>query len=130
MQRRGDPRERRLFHGTDEATVPKIVGTAINRSYSGKNATAYGQGVYFARDARYSASDTYSRPNARREKHVFLCRVLVGACTRGDSSMRVPPPRPGTDVAFDSTCDSDEAEPSIVVVYHDAQVAAAAIRCQ
>jgi serine/threonine protein kinase len=125
MERRGNPGhgERRLFHGTDEATVPKIISTAFNRSYCGKNATAYGEGVYFARDASFSACDNYSRPNVLREKHIFLCRVLVGAYTRGDSSMRVPPPRPGTDGTFDSTWGPHgEAEPSIFVIYHDAQV--------
>merc|ERR1712196_535165 len=40
-----------LFHGTDEATVPKIIEMGFNRSFCGKNATRYGKGVYFARDA-------------------------------------------------------------------------------
>ena len=72
-----------LFHGTSQATVPKIIAQAcartfsdclptppqaaeprvsdcrqasdcrqgFNRSYCGKNAVAFGQGVYFARDA-------------------------------------------------------------------------------
>jgi serine/threonine protein kinase len=123
MELRGDlgHGERRLFHGTDEETVPKIVSTAFNRSYCGKNASAYGQGVYFARDARYSADDTYSRPDAQGNKHVFLCRVLVGAYARGDSGMRVPPARVGSDGVFDATVD-DVDQPSIFVVYHDAQV--------
>ena len=121
MEMRGAPGhgERQLFHGTDEATVPKIVSTAFNRSYCGKNATAFGQGVYFARDSSYSADDTYSLPNARGEKHMFLCRVLVGAYALGDSSMRVPPAR--ADGVFDSTVNHLNA-PSIFVVYHDAQV--------
>jgi tRNA A-37 threonylcarbamoyl transferase component Bud32 len=119
MEWQGGGGEQRLFHGTDEATVPKIVSGGFNRSYCGKNATAYGQGVYFARDASYSADDTYSRPNARGEKRLFLSRVLVGHCTRGDSSMRVPPARPDGRV-FDSTVDRVDA-PSIFVVYHDAQ---------
>ena len=37
-----------LFHGTDEDTVPKITSMGFNRSFCGKNATAYGKGVYFA----------------------------------------------------------------------------------
>jgi poly [ADP-ribose] polymerase 10/14/15 len=123
MERRGDPGhgERRLFHGTDEATVPRIISTAFNRSYCGKNATVYGQGVYFAQDASYSALDTYSRPNGLGDKHIFLCRVLVGAYTLGDNSMRVPPPR--ADGVFDSTVDKMNS-PSIYVTYHDAQVGA------
>merc|ERR1712226_546153 len=42
-----------LFHGTDELTVPKIIEMGFNRSFCGKNATAFGKGVYFARDASY-----------------------------------------------------------------------------
>merc|ERR1712167_489021 len=48
--------ERRwLFHGTDQDTVPKITQQGFNRSFCGKNATAYGKGVYFARDSEYSS---------------------------------------------------------------------------
>ncbi len=121
MEHRGDQghQEMRLFHGTDEATVPKIISTAFNRSYCGKNMTAYGQGVYFARDASYSAGDTYSRPNKQGEKHIFFCRVLVGAYARGESSMRVPPAKASG--LFDSTVDNIDS-PSIFVIYHDAQV--------
>ena len=45
-----------LFHGTDEDTVKKIVQQGFNRSFAGKNATAYGKGVYFARDASCKAA--------------------------------------------------------------------------
>ena len=45
-----------LFHGTDEDTVEKIVQQGFNRSFAGRNATAYGKGVYFARDASCKAA--------------------------------------------------------------------------
>jgi hypothetical protein len=45
-----------LFHGTDEDTVKKIVQRGFNRSFAGKNATVYGKGVYFARDASCNAA--------------------------------------------------------------------------
>ena len=48
-----------LFHGTDEATVPKITQQGFNRSFCGKNATAFGKGVYFARDSAYSTQRQY-----------------------------------------------------------------------
>ncbi len=123
MKWQGGGGERRLFHGTDEATVPLILSGGFNRSYCGKNATAYGEGVYFARDASYSADDTYSRPNVLGEKRLFLSLVLLGHYTRGDSSMKVAPIRPGPPgvvLKFDSTVDIEDA-PSIFVVYHDAQ---------
>ena len=54
-----DECERLLFHGTDEDTAPKIVAQGFNRSFCGKNATMYGKGVYFAKEAEYSARDIY-----------------------------------------------------------------------
>ena len=54
-----DECERSLFHGTDEDTAPKIVAQGFNRSFCGKNATMYGKGVYFAKEAEYSARDIY-----------------------------------------------------------------------
>merc|ERR1712093_444688 len=52
-----------LFHGTNAEVVDKIVQQGFNRSFCGKNATAYGKGVYFARDSAYSSSKTYSVPD-------------------------------------------------------------------
>ena len=46
---------------------------------AGKNATVFGPGVYFARDASYSARDTYSPPDGEGLKRVFLCRLAIGA---------------------------------------------------
>ena len=44
-----------LFHGCPGDIVPKILQQGFNRSFCGKNATFYGKGVYFARDARGTA---------------------------------------------------------------------------
>ncbi len=111
--------EKQLFHGTDETTARKIVDYAFNRSFCGKNATVYGHGVYFARDARYSTDDTYSRPNASGVKHIVQSRVLVGTYAAGNSGMIEPPMRDGR--LCDTTVDNT-ANPSIFVAYHDAQV--------
>ena len=53
-----------LFHGTDEDTVEKIIHQGFNRSFAGKNATAYGKGVYFARDASCKAANRTCLSNA------------------------------------------------------------------
>merc|ERR1711907_427566 len=75
--------ERRwLFHGTDQDTVPKITQQGFNRSFCGKNATAYGKGVYFARDSEYSSCTTYSETvelhrvasDEKKMKSIGLCR--------------------------------------------------------
>ena len=80
----------------------------------GKNATCYGKGSYFARDASYSNS--YAGPD-QGQYHMFLARVLVGKYTTGDSSMRRPPPlTPDSDDLFDS-CVDNVKNPSIFVVF-------------
>ena len=51
--------ERLLWHGTALDTVKTIGQRGFNRSYCGKNATAFGKGVYFATSFAYSAQDIY-----------------------------------------------------------------------
>lgn len=69
----------------------------------------YGIGVYFSSQAVYS--DLYATPNLKREKRMFLARVLIGKTTVGNSTMKVPP------TGYDSTTDGNH----IFVTYHDAQ---------
>merc|ERR1712100_804095 len=108
-----------LYHGTDEATVPKIVQQGFNRSFCGKNATAFGKGVYFARDSEYSASTTYSRPNGAGIQHMFLCRVVVGEFCQGVRDALAPAART-CQMLYDSTVDNLRA-PSMYITYHDSQ---------
>ncbi len=113
--------EKRLFHGTDKDTIPKINRTLFNRSFCGKNGTVYGMGVYFARDASYSIQDSYSRPDNQGNKYMYLARVVVGDFCEGKVTMTVPPPVPRTsNLLYDSTVDTLN-QPSIYVIHHDAQ---------
>uniref|UniRef100_A0A3B5M7T4 Poly [ADP-ribose] polymerase n=1 Tax=Xiphophorus couchianus TaxID=32473 RepID=A0A3B5M7T4_9TELE len=111
--------EKRLFHGTSENTVPIINERGFNRSYAGKNAACYGNGSYFAVNSNYSAQDTYSRPNAKGEKFMYLCKVLTGDYTLGQQTM-IAPPTKGTLGIYDSVVDNT-ATPSMFVVFHDTQ---------
>uniref|UniRef100_A0A096LQW6 Poly [ADP-ribose] polymerase n=2 Tax=Poecilia formosa TaxID=48698 RepID=A0A096LQW6_POEFO len=111
--------EKRLFHGTSEDTVPVINERGFNRSYAGKNAACYGNGSYFAVNSSYSASNTYSRPNANGEKFMYLCRVLTGDYTLGQQTMIAPPPK-GNLTIYDSVVDNTTT-PSMFVVFHDTQ---------
>lgn len=117
----GDANERQLFHGTDTGTIQKITGggnQCFDRAYTTTH--AYGKGVYFARDASYSANVSYSQPDVGGVQRMFLCRVAVGASTKGRSDMKAPPERcSATHTLYDSTVDST-ANPSIFVVYKDA----------
>jgi len=108
-----------LFHGTDETTVPKIYQQGFNRSFCGKNATMFGKGVYFARDASYSSSTTYSKPNGAGVQHMFLCRVVVGEYCMGKKDALTPDVRVGHQL-YDCTV-NDMSNPGIFVTYHDAQ---------
>mmetsp|Transcript_85706 Transcript_85706/g.171174 ORF Transcript_85706/g.171174 Transcript_85706/m.171174 type:complete len:420 (-) Transcript_85706:250-1509(-) len=110
-----------LFHGCSEETAKLIIARGFNRSYAGANATLYGKGTYFARDAEYSARDQYSAPSTNGQKHIFLCRVAVGAAAKVPSGYNevVPPVRDG-DLLYDATANK-ESEPDIVVVFKDNQ---------
>jgi len=108
-----------LFHGTDEETVPKIVTQGFNRNFCGKNATMYGKGVYFARDAEYSARTQYAHPNSKGIQHMFVCRVVVGVYCIGRQNALTPDVRQGHQL-YDTTVNNMN-DPEIYVTYHDAQ---------
>ena len=116
-----------LFHGTGEAAIASICLMGFNRSWTTANATRYGKGTYFAREASYSYSPQYSRPDAHGVQRMLLVRVLVGECqpTPGRSDQFVPDMRPGTNIRYDSTMGllgkDTVADPSIYVAFHDGQ---------
>nr|XP_039258409.1 protein mono-ADP-ribosyltransferase PARP14-like isoform X2 [Styela clava] len=116
LQGSGVQVERELFHGTTDED--KIIQNGFDRSYAGKNATAYGKGVYFALNATYS--QRYAHPNSRGEKRMFLANVVTGYYCKGDSSMVAPPPRTNSNIDLhDSVVDSISA-PTIWVIFKDA----------
>ncbi|KAL4231262.1 Poly (ADP-ribose) polymerase [Mactra antiquata] len=119
---KGTQNERKLWHGTAPEAVDNINAHGFNRSYCGKNATVHGDGVYFAVNARYSASHTYSRPDSAGIKRMYYCLVLTGEFTRGSGGMRVPPKKAGqNDTAlYDSVVDNVNG-PGMYIIFHDTQ---------
>ena len=110
-----------LFHGTTAEIAAKIEKQGFNRAFAGRNAVAYGRGVYFARDASYSSHPAYSNPDEDGIQRIFLCRVAVGDWCKGRKGQLTPDPKPHSTLElFDSTVDN-VSNPSIFVVYHDAQ---------
>ncbi|MEQ2175108.1 hypothetical protein GOODEAATRI_014819 [Goodea atripinnis] len=102
--------DKRLFHGTSEATVPIINERGFNRSYAGKNGETFRD--FF---------DTYSRPNQKGEKFMYLCRVLTGDHTLGQQNMIAPPSKGSSAVdMYDSVVDN-MTTPSMFIVFHDTQ---------
>ena len=138
---KGTKNEERLYHGSSGDVIQNIVFQGFNRSYAGKNgekfsycfkcmlyfhiiiATAFGDGVYFAVNANYSAQDRYSRPDSNGNKYIFLALVLTGEYTQGQNGLKVPPPKNPNDstlILFDSVVDNTN-KPSMYVVFYDAQ---------
>uniref|UniRef100_A0A8C8M497 Poly [ADP-ribose] polymerase n=1 Tax=Oncorhynchus tshawytscha TaxID=74940 RepID=A0A8C8M497_ONCTS len=113
--------EKRLFHGMCHTTINHINHHGFNRSYAGKNAALYGNGTYFAVSARYSASNTYSRPDPQGQKYIFLCRVLTGDFTTGRQGMIVPPAKNTTSAQLYDSVTDNLSGPSMFVVFNDIQ---------
>ncbi|XP_068442054.1 protein mono-ADP-ribosyltransferase PARP12 isoform X2 [Clinocottus analis] len=110
--------EKQLFHGTDSKYVDVICHTNFDWRVCGVNGTVFGQGSYFARDAKYSHSYTGDAD----VKSMFISRVLVGHYTKGHSSYRRPPAKDGGDINFFDSCVDDVMNPSIFVVFDKPQI--------
>ena len=98
-----------LFHGTT-TTDPRIIidsDEGLDIRFNGKNATAYGKGIYFHQTASYSIG--FAHQNARgRNREMLVAKVLVGDTVKqgGDSNRRLPPCLPGsTTYRYDSIND-------------------------
>lgn len=85
-------------------------------------ATAFGEGVYFAVNAHYSAQNTYSRSDGQGHKRIYLCKVLTGEYTVGKGGMRVPPPKPGqqSHILYDSVV-NDPNNLVMFIIFNDTQ---------
>ena len=92
----------------------------FDRSYNGKNGVALGKGVYFARDAIYSAQAKYAVPDTDGVRRVLLCRVAVGRYCKGTSGCNRPHLPGSTTECFDTTVD-DVDYPSMFVTFKDHQ---------
>ena len=60
-----DANETWAAHGSTKESLTNIAANGFNRSYNGKNATAYGKGAYFAKSGNfaYSAQHAYAAPH-------------------------------------------------------------------
>ncbi|XP_019640204.1 PREDICTED: poly [ADP-ribose] polymerase 12-like [Branchiostoma belcheri] len=117
-----DPEERQLFHGTRPEAVDAICLQNFDWRLSGTSTgAAYGQGSYFSTSSKYS--NDYAQQGAPGRRTMFVAKVLVGAYTRGQSSLRRPPPlNPAEPLGktFDS-CVNSRSDPKIFVIFDSAQ---------
>jgi len=122
MERSGKANKRALWHGTGVDTVEKINAQGFNRSFCGLNATALGNGVYFAVNANYSAQTTYAKPDPTTGyRHIYQTQVLCGEMTQGAHGMKAPPQKSANPVVmYDSVVDRP-GNPTIIVIFSDTQ---------
>ncbi|XP_069472730.1 protein mono-ADP-ribosyltransferase PARP14-like isoform X2 [Ambystoma mexicanum] len=114
--------EQQLFHGTAHSYVSTINKNGFNRSFAGLNAASFGNGTYFAVNAKYSSHDTYSKPDAFGMKYMYLARVLTGLFCFGRQGIITPPAKSVQDPTdlYDSVTD-DVANPAMFVIFNDVQ---------
>jgi hypothetical protein len=75
----------------------------------------YGEGSYYARDAKVSAHRDKSKPNAQQEQFMFLVQILVGEPCVGKQGMAKPDMKPNSKVLHESMVDN-LANPTIFVL--------------
>uniref|UniRef100_A0A8B9NAN3 Poly [ADP-ribose] polymerase n=1 Tax=Accipiter nisus TaxID=211598 RepID=A0A8B9NAN3_9AVES len=114
--------ERLLFHGTSKESLTLINTGGFNRSYAGMHAANFGNGTYFAVNASYSASDTYSKPDVNGKKYMYLARVLVGEYSQGTKGSITPAVKNASNSIdlFDSSTDN-VSQPSMFIIFNDIQ---------
>ncbi|CAB1346047.1 unnamed protein product, partial [Coregonus sp. 'balchen'] len=110
--------EKQLFHGTDSKHVDSICRNNFDWRLCGTNGTSFGKGSYFARDAKRSHSYT-SHSGVRS---MFVCQVLVGDYTVGNSSYVKPPPKETGGSIFYDSCVDNIQDPKVFVVFEKHQV--------
>ncbi|KAK9975488.1 hypothetical protein ABG768_020744 [Culter alburnus] len=107
--------ERLLFHGTRSSLVDEVCHR--NFDFQEFDASAYGKGIYFSKDARYWDE----RTDRFAVRLMFACRVLVGYYARGAARFRHPPARNAEGSLYDS-CVDDPRHPSVFVVFDRSQI--------
>ena len=92
-------KELTLYHGTSSSSVNSINKNGFNRTFG--NIQAYGDGIYFARNAEMSADTKYAKPDEKGHQVIYVTKVLVGHSALGRGGMKIPPDRkPG--IPYDS----------------------------
>ncbi|MGH0128784.1 UNVERIFIED_CONTAM: hypothetical protein FKN15_046596 [Acipenser sinensis] len=113
--------ERILYHGTTKDICQRINKTGFNRSFCGRNATRFGQGTYFAKEASYSCHNSYSNPDEKGHKYIYRARVITGKICQGIENLKEPTPvnpnDPNSDLC-DCAVDSEKT-PFVFVIFCD-----------
>ncbi|XP_067880034.1 protein mono-ADP-ribosyltransferase TIPARP-like [Heterodontus francisci] len=113
--------EKHLFHGTSQLSIDGICKHNFDPRVSGRHATLYGQGSYFARKSSYS--HRYAQRSEEGVHYMFLSKVLVGKHTVGKPAMRRPPAVIPNDPSSDlfNSCVDSLYDPQIFVLFDNDQ---------
>ncbi|XP_033117538.1 uncharacterized protein LOC117117363 [Anneissia japonica] len=115
--------ERQLFHGTEEENVDDICRENFDSRLSGRRIGAfYGEGAYFARNAKYA--NNYAEADKHNIKKMFVARVMVGRYTRGTQGIRRPPYKDPENKSrgMYNSCVDNTSDPNIFVLFNNDQV--------
>jgi hypothetical protein len=115
---------RELFHGTTPNALQMIINSTDGNGFlpllAGSAVGAiYGDGTYFARDAKYS--DSYAQTLPSGQKQMLLVDVVVGRWTKGVKGMKTCPVVAGEQYTRYNSLVNDVDDPSIFVVQHSSQ---------
>lgn len=113
---KGCANELDLYHGTKPELVEVICDQNLDPRLAGDNVgTLFGQGAYFASEAKYS--DGYTEPDSADHKYIFQCRVLAGRWTYGESRYRRPPQISQADKTLYDCCVDNVDNPKIFCMF-------------
>ena len=117
-----------LFHGTGQENIEHIVNsqaTGYLPMLAGSAVGAmWGNGTYFARDAKYSHDYTEAKIDLltrQSQRKMLLNRVIVGEWVRGAPGMTQFPMAKGEKYRQCNSLVNDVNDPSIFVIQHSNQ---------
>lgn len=109
------------FHGADVGALESIVQdpvTGFQPLASGaRNASVWGSGTYFARDAKYVADGQFCPPRADGLQCMLLCLLTLGMPCLGDAVQKGVLPWRQKPHRYNSAVDS-LSSPEVLVVQH------------
>ncbi|XP_065129429.1 protein mono-ADP-ribosyltransferase PARP12-like [Paramisgurnus dabryanus] len=107
--------ERLLFQATKFSLVDFVCQQNFDIEMS--DTTVYGKGIYFSKDAQ----SCHMKTDECGASLMFVCRVLLGHYTRGDSRYHRPPSKKTAGDQYDS-CVDNLREPSVFVLFEKSQI--------
>ncbi|XP_077975600.1 uncharacterized protein LOC144431389 isoform X2 [Styela clava] len=112
--------EMELFHGTTADISDKIATDGFDRGHCGTaNAVAFGNGVYFAKNASYSNNIKYAAPGKNNERTIIVANVITGKYQKGILGMKSAD-RISSSAEMYNCVVNDTTNPTIFVIFVDA----------